>query len=121
MYKTETRCVFYYCTYNFDLNRWEYTKKFETRRDMLTFIAKHWKNETENSLYPDQNFSGHDTMSTGYFDWYNHLYIKGSCYFRNKCFMDKDWRIIDMPEEGIEWLIPLSWNKKVRVERYEQG
>lgn len=31
------------------------------------------------------------------------------------------WRIIEIPEEGIEELIPLSWNKKVRVERYEQG
>ena len=36
-------------------------------------------------------------------------------------FFGVDWRIIEMPEEGIEWLIPLSWNKKVRVERYEQG
>jgi len=36
-------------------------------------------------------------------------------------FFGTDWRIIEMPEEGIEWLIPLSWNKKVRVERYEQG
>lgn len=36
-------------------------------------------------------------------------------------FFDHDWRIIDIPEEGIEDLIPLSWNKKVRVERYEQG
>lgn len=36
-------------------------------------------------------------------------------------FFGQDWRIIEMPEEGIEWLIPLSWNKKVRVERYEQG
>lgn len=36
-------------------------------------------------------------------------------------FFGRDWRIIEMPEEGIEWLIPLSWNKKVRVERYEQG
>lgn len=36
-------------------------------------------------------------------------------------FFDREWRIIEMPEEGIEWLIPLSWNKKVRVERYEQG
>lgn len=36
-------------------------------------------------------------------------------------FFGKDWRIIEMPEEGIEWLIPLDWNKKVRVERYEQG
>lgn len=36
-------------------------------------------------------------------------------------FFGQDWRIIEMPEEGIEWLIPLSWNKKVKVERYEQG
>lgn len=36
-------------------------------------------------------------------------------------FFGEDWRIIDIPEEGIEWLIPLSWNKKVKVERYEQG
>ena len=36
-------------------------------------------------------------------------------------FFGKEWRIVEMPEEGIETLIPLSWNKKVRVERYEQG
>ena len=36
-------------------------------------------------------------------------------------FFGVDWRIIEMPTEGIEWLIPLGWNKKVKVERYEQG
>lgn len=36
-------------------------------------------------------------------------------------FFGEDWRIIELPEEGIEKLIPLVWNKKVRVERYEQG
>lgn len=36
-------------------------------------------------------------------------------------FFDQLWRIIAMPEEGIDGLIPLSWNKKVRVEQYEQG
>ena len=36
-------------------------------------------------------------------------------------FFDADWRIIAIPTEGIESLIPLSWNKKVQVERYEQG
>lgn len=36
-------------------------------------------------------------------------------------FLGQNWRIIEMPEEGIEWLIPLDWNKKVKVERYEQG
>lgn len=36
-------------------------------------------------------------------------------------FFGADWRIIEIAEEGIESLIPLAWNKKVRVERYEQG
>lgn len=36
-------------------------------------------------------------------------------------FFGEDWRIIGLPQEGIDHLIPLSWNKKVRVERYEQG
>lgn len=36
-------------------------------------------------------------------------------------FFGADWRIIGIPTEGIESMIPLSWNKKVQVERYEQG
>lgn len=36
-------------------------------------------------------------------------------------FFDTDWRIIAIPTEGIDNLIPLSWNKKVQVETYEQG
>ncbi len=36
-------------------------------------------------------------------------------------FFGADWRIIEIPTEGIEDMIPLSWNKKVTVERYEQG
>jgi len=35
-------------------------------------------------------------------------------------FWDEYWRIIEIPREGIEHLIPLDWNKIVRVERYEQ-
>ena len=34
-------------------------------------------------------------------------------------FFGQDWRIIELPQEGIDHLIPLSWNKKVQVERYE--
>ena len=33
-------------------------------------------------------------------------------------FFGEDWRIIAIPTEGIEELIPLSWNKKVQVEHY---
>lgn len=36
-------------------------------------------------------------------------------------FKGKDYRIIGLPTEGIDKLIPLSWNLKVKVERYEQG
>ena len=36
-------------------------------------------------------------------------------------FANQDWRIIGIPTEGIDNLIPLRWNEKVQVERYEQG
>ena len=36
-------------------------------------------------------------------------------------FFNADWRIIGIPTMGIEAMIPLSWNTKVQVERYEQG
>lgn len=34
-------------------------------------------------------------------------------------FFNSDWRILAIPTEGIEDMIPLKWNKKVQVERYE--
>lgn len=34
-------------------------------------------------------------------------------------FFNKSWRTFGIPLEGIEDLIPLDWNKKVMVERYE--
>lgn len=33
-------------------------------------------------------------------------------------FFGEKWRTFGFPTEGIEELIPLSWNKKVMVERY---
>lgn len=33
-------------------------------------------------------------------------------------FFGQKWRVFGLPLEGIEDLIPLSWNKKVMVERY---
>lgn len=33
-------------------------------------------------------------------------------------FLGEVWHSIGFPQEGIEELIPLSWNKKVTVERY---
>ena len=34
-------------------------------------------------------------------------------------FFGRVWRVLGIPTEGIEELIPLDWNKKVMVERYE--
>lgn len=34
-------------------------------------------------------------------------------------FFGERWRVFGIPLEGIEELIPLAWNKKVMVERYE--
>ena len=34
-------------------------------------------------------------------------------------FFGKRWKTVGLPLEGIESMIPLEWNKKVMVERYE--
>ena len=34
-------------------------------------------------------------------------------------FFGKRWRVFGIPKQGIEELIPLDWNKKGMVERYE--
>ncbi len=34
-------------------------------------------------------------------------------------FFGKRWRTFGIPTQGIDHLIPLEWNKKVMVERYE--
>ena len=34
-------------------------------------------------------------------------------------FFGKRWKTIGIPQQGIEAMIPLNWNKKVMVERYE--
>lgn len=34
-------------------------------------------------------------------------------------FFGREWRTLGFPMEGIEANIPLDWNKKVMVERYE--
>lgn len=38
---------------------------------------------------------------------------------REVVFFGRKWRTIGIPQEGIESMIPLSWNKKIMVERYE--
>ena len=38
---------------------------------------------------------------------------------RKVSFFGADWKVIAIPTEGIEEMIPLDWNKKVQVERYE--
>ena len=38
---------------------------------------------------------------------------------RRVSFFDEDWRVFGIPTKGIDDLIPLAWNTKVMVERYE--
>lgn len=38
---------------------------------------------------------------------------------REVIFFNNRWKTVGIPIEGIDELIPLSWNKKVTVERYE--
>lgn len=38
---------------------------------------------------------------------------------RKVSFFGKDWHVFGIPTKGIDDLIPLDWNKKVMVERYE--
>ena len=38
---------------------------------------------------------------------------------RKVSFFGQDWRVFGLPVEGIEANIPLDWNKKITVEKYE--
>lgn len=47
---------------------------------------------------------------------------KGDCHDwedREVEFFGEKFRVIGKPTQGIDTLIPLTWNKKVKVERYE--
>lgn len=47
---------------------------------------------------------------------------KGDTHTWEDCkvrFLDQDWHVFGIPLEGIDENIPLAWNKKVTVERYE--
>lgn len=47
---------------------------------------------------------------------------KGDTHTWEDCkvsFFGEDWHVFGVPLEGIESNIPLAWNKKVTVERYE--
>lgn len=47
---------------------------------------------------------------------------KGDAHYWEDCrvdFFDHSWRVFGLPKEWIETMVPGSWNKKIRVERYE--
>ena len=53
---------------------------------------------------------------------YNIAIPKGDTHKWADCkveFFGKMWRVIGFPQEGIEKNIPLAWNQKWMVERYE--
>ena len=53
---------------------------------------------------------------------YNIAIPKGDCHSWKDCrvdFFGQSWRVIGFPQQGIEENIPLDWNQKWMVERYE--
>ena len=50
------------------------------------------------------------------------LYIpKGDTHTWNDCrvnFFGQDWHCYDFPEEWMNAMVPLGWNRRVKVERY---
>lgn len=47
---------------------------------------------------------------------------KGDAHSWENCRVDfwgRSWRVFGPPQEYIEALVPLDWNRKVKVERYE--
>lgn len=53
---------------------------------------------------------------------YNIAIPKGDMHEWEDCkveFFGKTWRVIGFPQEGIEKNLPLAWNQKWMVERYE--
>lgn len=64
-----------------------------------------------------------DTMNlTGKKAVYNIAIPKGDRHTWQDCrvdFFGQSWRVIGLPQQGIEKNIPLDWNQKWMVERYE--
>lgn len=40
---------------------------------------------------------------------------------RRVSFFGQDWRVIGKPLEGIEAMLPLAWNRQIRVESYVEN
>lgn len=47
---------------------------------------------------------------------------KGDAHQWERCrvdFMGKSWRTFGFAQEWLDYAVPLAWNKKIKVERYE--
>lgn len=89
---------FYLCQYNFDMQRWEWIKRFENEQELITYLASclrycyfyYGENEKpsgktiESTLTHRINYSGNDTGTS-----------LGSVYFRDIMIIDQNNSIID--------------------------
>lgn len=82
--------------------------------------------EVENVLVAPEGSAGETVFSETDLNSRKSTYIlaipKGDNHNWENCevqFFGRRWKVIGMPTEGIEGLIPLSWNRKVRVEAIE--
>lgn len=100
-----------------------YDKREVGRDSMNAPIFEEFPVEVENVLIaPLSAQEVLDTINlTGKKAVYHLAIPKGDLHIwedRRVSFFGEDWHVISFPTEGIEHLIPLSWNKKVQVERY---
>ena len=80
----------------------------------------------ENVLIAPAQETGGDIVSSTDFEGKKEVYVmaipKGDAHNwldKHVEFWGRRWKTIGFPKEGIEEMLPLLWNKKVMVERYE--
>lgn len=100
-------------------------EKTETSKDAFNHtIYKETPVEVENVLVaPASATEIIDALNlTGKKLVYNLAIPKGDTHDWTDCrvdFFGKSWKVIGLPQEGIEDLVPTRWHKKLMVERYE--
>ena len=123
MYNIKSEYKYFYCQWNFDLSRWEYTHRFKNKLELLDFVAEH-SYITEDgvllcNLYDRLNFTGKDLGSYSYVS-YEGIFHKGDLYFRNRIFFDSEDKTIDIRlfENEVKTICYENSKKRPRVRHY---
>lgn len=91
------------------LNKPIYEEQAVQVENVLVSPAQHQENEETIDLYGRAAIYTMAIPKGDEHDWID----------KHVSFFGQEWRTFGIPLEGIECDIPLDWNKKVMVERYE--